>query len=207
MKNSITKQILCASIILLFIFTMSGCSKESSSATDPNTHTEVPTNPPNNSETPAEYAIDYEIQGYLFKQNQYERVYIEDAIFTARNPSLPQILTGEEVNSKKTSFEHISLRGFPSIEDETALSTYTRDSGNGLLEVHVSKSGGIRDKNTGAMKLITEVQYILFIDKETNALLLCQIFAEMDGETQQYFFSPQRNPDHINDILIRAYTT
>lgn len=207
MKNRITKQILCASIILLFIFTTSGCSKESTSATDPNTHTEVPTKTPNNSETPAEYAINYEIQGYLYKQNEDERVYVEDIIFTARNPSLPQILTGEEVNSKKTSFEHISLRGFPSIEDETALSTYTRDSGNGLLEVHVSKSGGIRDKETGAIKLIVEVEYILFIDKETNALLLCQVFAEMDGENQQYFFSPQRNPDHINDILIKAYTT
>lgn len=197
------KQILCVFIILVYIFTISGCNSKESTPTV----NEIPKNNDISNEIPQKYDINYEIQGYLFKQTGDNRVYVEQTTFSARNHLFPKELKDGELNSENTSFEYISIRGFSAINNETALTTYTRDSGNGLLEVHVSKSGGIRDKNTGAMKLITEVQYILFIDKETNALLLCQIFSEMDGETQQYFFSPQRNPDHINDILIRAYTT
>ena len=197
------KQILCVFIILVYIFTISGCNSKESTPTV----NEIPKNSDISDEIPKKYDINYEIQGYLFKQTGDNRVYVEQTTFSARNHLFPKELKDGGLNSENTSFEYISIRGFSAINNETALTTYTRDSGNGLLEVHVSKSGGIRDKNTGAMKLITEVQYILFIDKETNALLLCQIFAEMDGETQQYFFSPQRNPDHINDILIRAYTT
>lgn len=156
---------------------------------------------------PTDYAIDFNIQGYLFRQTDDGRQYVEDAVFSARNPAWPDELKHGEAASDTTAFEYISLRGFPLIKNETALSAYTRDTGNGLLEVKVSKSGGIRDKETGEMKLITEAQYILFIDKETESLLLCQIFAEMDGEYQQYFFSPNRNPDRINDILIKAYTS
>ena len=194
---------LCVFIILVYIFTISGCNSKESTPTV----NEIPKNNDISNEIPQKYDINYEIQGYLFKQTGDNRVYVEQTTFSARNHLFPKELKDGGLNSENTSFEYISIRGFSAINNETALTTYTRDSGNGLLEVHVSKSAGIRDKNTGAMKLITEVQYILFIDKETNALLLCQIFAEMDGETQQYFFSPQRNPDHINDILIRAYTT
>ena len=197
------KQMLCVFIILVYIFTISGCNSKESTPTV----NEIPKNNDISNEIPQKYDINYEIQGYLFKQTGDNRVYVEQTTFSARNHLFPKELKDGGLNSENTSFEYISIRGFSAINNETALTTYTRDSGNGLLEVHVSKSAGIRDKNTGAMKLITEVQYILFIDKETNALLLCQIFAEMDGETQQYFFSPQRNPDHINDILIRAYTT
>lgn len=153
------------------------------------------------------YAINYEIQGYLFKQTDDGRKYVEDAYFTARNPSWPKTVKAGEMNSDKSAFEHISLRGFPAIDNETALNTSRHEAQNGLFKVDIIKGGAIRDSETGEVKLITEVRYILFIDEETEELLLCQIFAEMDGETQQYFFSPVRNPDHINDIMIRGYTT
>ena len=161
---------------------------------------------PSDAEPPVEYAIDYELQGYLFKETDEGRVFVEDVLFTARNPSWPKELKSGEVNSEKTAFEYISVRGFPAIDQETALNTSKHEARNGLFKVDIIKGGGIRDSETGEVKLVTEVRYILFIDEETNELLLCQIYAEMDGETQQYFFSPVRNPDHINDIMIRGYT-
>lgn len=151
------------------------------------------------------YAIDYDLQGYLYKQTDEGRVFVEDASFTARNPSWPDELKENEAKEEKSSFEYLCVRAFPLIENETALATYTMEAFNGIQEVVVSKGGAIRDKDSGEVKLITEVKYVMFIDKETKELLLCQIFAEMDGENQQYFVSPQRNPDYINDILIRAY--
>ncbi|MBQ7416267.1 MAG: hypothetical protein IJW14_04440 [Oscillospiraceae bacterium] len=153
------------------------------------------------------YAIDYDIQGYLFKENQSAgRVFIEEITFTARNLSWPATLDDGEVSSEKSSFEYISLRGFPSIDHEDALSSYTHEVNNSILEVQISMPGSIRDNQSGEAKLIVEAKYVMLIDKETEELLLCQVFAEMDGQYQQYYFSPSRNPDTIGDILTRAYT-
>lgn len=156
-------------------------------------------------EPSATYAIDYDLQGYLFKQTDEDRVFVEDASFTARNPSWPDELKEGELKDDKSSFEYLCVLAFPLIKNETALATYTREAFNGIQEIVISKGGAIRDKDSGEVKFITEAKYVMFIDKETKELLLCQIFAEMDGENQQYFLSPQRTPEYINDILIRAY--
>ena len=184
----LAKRILSMIIVLLYIFTVSGCDKVEPASSK-------------------SYTINYELQGYLFMQTDEGRVFVENTTFTARNPSWPKTVKAGEMNSDKSAFEHISLRGFPAIDNETALNTSRHEAQNGLFKVDIIKGGAIRDSETGEVKLITEVRYILFIDEETEELLLCQIFAEMDGETQQYFFSPVRNPDHINDIMIRGYTT
>lgn len=153
-----------------------------------------------------DYAINYNVQGHLFKENESkERSLVEAVVFTARNAELPGELKDGELKTNEESFQCIQLRGFPSMQNEENLSAYTRRANNGILEVQVAKSGSIRDRETGEVKMITEVSYQMFIDEQTNELLLCQITAEMDGQTQQYYFSPSPNSDSINDVLIRAY--
>ena len=150
------------------------------------------------------YKINYDIQGYLFNEN---KEFIEDTTFTARNPHYPTMLRNGEVVSKKSSFECIRIKGFPIIDHESGLSTYTRNQNNNIRLVQINMGGSTQDEQTGSTIPTLGIQYILYIDKKSNELLLCHIIHEVNGETEQYYFSPQRNPDHINDILIRAYTT
>lgn len=152
-----------------------------------------------------DYAIDYNVQGHLFKENESkERTLVEAVVFTARNTELPGKITDGELKANEENFQCIQLRGFPSIQNGENLSAYTRKANNGILEVQVAKSGSIRDRETGQVKMITEISYQMFIDEQTNELLLCRITADMDGQTQQYYFSPSPNPDSINDVLVRA---
>ena len=160
-----------------------------------------------NPETKENYAINYNLQGYLYKQTEDGRMFVENISFTARNPYWPKELKYGEMNSDKSSFEYISLRGFPVIENETALNTSKYEAKNGLFKVDIIKTGGKRNKETGELLPIIEARYIMFIDAETKELLLCQIFAEIDGESQQYFFSPTNDLEYINDIVIRGYTS
>lgn len=185
-------------ISLLILTTFFGCT--------PAPDTTLDTTPPA-TEPATSYAIDYDLQGYLFIQGESsQRVFVENASFTARNPTWPKEMKDGEMNSDKTSFEYLSVRGFPIIENETALSTYKTEPRNGLYRVDVTLPGSKRDHETGELLLTIEARYVMFIDEETNELLLCHIYTDMDGEDQQYFFSPVNNLDYINDIMIRGYT-
>lgn len=159
-----------------------------------------------NPETKKNYRINYDMQGYLFKETDEGRVFVENTTFIARNPFWPKKVKDGEINSDKTSFEYISIADLPVIENETALNTSRYEPRNGLFKVDIIKGGGKQDSETGKLWPITEVRYIMFIDEKTNELLLCQIFMEKDGENQQYFFSPANDLDYINDIMIRGYT-
>lgn len=146
------------------------------------------------------YKINYDIQGYLFNEN---KEFIEDTTFTARNPYYPTMLRDGEVVSKKSSFECVRIKGFPIIDHESGLSTYTRNLNNIRL-VQINMGGSTQDEQTGTTIPTLGIQYILYIDKKSDELLLCHIIHEVNGETEQYYFSPSSDPKNINDVLIRA---
>ena len=159
-----------------------------------------------NPETKENYRVNYDLQGYLFKETDEGRVFVENTTFIARNPYWPKEIKEGEMNSKKSSFEYLCIGDFQVIENETALNTTRREPRNGLFMVDIVKTGGKPNPNGEGLLPIIEVRYIMFIDEETKELLLCHIFAEMDGENQQYFFSPVNDLNYINDIMIRGYT-
>lgn len=151
------------------------------------------------------YAIDYNVQGYLFMDRDGQRTLVEETVLSAKNETYPQKIATGDTTPNDGTFEQFSLRGFPPINNTENLNVYSREVGDGILEVVIDQSASIRDSETGKITMITAVRYVLLIQENTKDLLLCHIITELGGPVQQYYFSPSPNPDSINDVLIRAY--
>lgn len=128
--------------------------------------------------------------GYLVNQ---ERQIVGEATFSAKGcaPSA----TEHGVTAKKNAFSHIQIGDFPSITSDENASAYTRELDDDILMITVSTSS----PETEAL-----LYYRVFIDMETNEILMGSFETIQSEETVRHYFFTTDDMDVINSTLDRC---
>lgn len=144
--------------------------------------------------------VDAEQAGYIVSQ---DREIIDEATFSAKGCAPATSEHG--VESKENAFSHIQIGDFPPITSDDKASAYTRQLNDNTLMVTVSTVETVENKaRSNNFDETSLLHYRVFIDTDTNEILMSSVERVQNGETTRQYFFTTDDMDIINSTLDRC---